>query len=455
MKEVADLTSAIAGGSIVSDRQKAVREAPFVGLARLGRGIVSFETAFVLFLFAGDYKALPEFSWVPVDLTIFFFIVSAAAAVLLSLSRPTIVSSLWDSSIMLYGVFIGWASLSVLWSSFTDFNTEKMSRTVIFVSWSFLGTHLIIADDWSRVRRFFALLTIMSIVMIVYWAYYRFVLGISNSPAYIAVWYNCCPTGINNYLINAYHAKNIVIVLGSVALASRSIMTVMFCSLGVVTMMAIMLFIGGRGPLLLALLALPLTLLFLLLNPRARGYRGRFLPVLLGVVVSLGMATLLAMWAGAETVRGLSDAMTTVERLNTYHEPGFGSSVSARIHGQLLAFELWLQAPIVGWGIGEYALHDRFLHDPHHLFLEVLMEQGLVGFCLLAALMGLGLVRAWQLWPARRPEWAAIALVLLFVLQLLSRVTTQGFLPDERLSFALLGLILGLSWRVTDRQRLT
>ena len=54
----------------------------------------------------------------------------------------------------------------------------------------------------------------------------------------------------------------------------------------------------------------------------------------------------------------------------------------------------------------------------------------MVGFCLLAALMGLGLVRAWRLWPSQQ-DWVLIALVLLFLTQLLSRATVQGFYPTS------------------------
>jgi O-antigen ligase len=87
---------------------------------------------------------------------------------------------------------------------------------------------------------------------------------------------------------------------------------------------------------------------------------------------------------------------------------------------------------------------------PHNLFLEVLMEQGLIGFGLLAALTGLGLVRAWRLWPAGRPQWPVIALILLFIPWLMARAVHQGFLPDERVLFVLLGLILGLGRRAAS-----
>ena len=42
----------------------------------IGRGVFSFEVVFVLFIFAGLYKADPRLAWFPVDLTLLLFIVS-------------------------------------------------------------------------------------------------------------------------------------------------------------------------------------------------------------------------------------------------------------------------------------------------------------------------------------------------------------------------------------------
>jgi hypothetical protein len=42
----------------------------------IGRGVMSFEVIFVLFIFAGLYKADPRLAWFPVDLTLLLFLVS-------------------------------------------------------------------------------------------------------------------------------------------------------------------------------------------------------------------------------------------------------------------------------------------------------------------------------------------------------------------------------------------
>ncbi|MGH6913214.1 MAG: O-antigen ligase family protein, partial [Geminicoccales bacterium] len=115
-----------------------------------------------------------------------------------------------------------------------------------------------------------------------------------------------------------------------------------------------------------------------------------------------------------------------------------------RIRAQQFALERWFEAPFFGWGIGEFKLLYGVYRYPHNLFIEMLMEEGVVGFGLLVALASLAVVRAWRLWPTDRTNWMAIALVLWLYLELASRATVQGFLPDERALFAFLGLVLGL-----------
>ena len=47
--------------------------------------------------------------------------------------------------------------------------------------------------------------------------------------------------------------------------------------------------------------------------------------------------------------------MTTVGRFQILAEdPDYGRSVEGRLHAQAFALESWSQAPIIGWGLGEF-----------------------------------------------------------------------------------------------------
>jgi O-antigen ligase len=406
-------------------------------LVRSIRNLTSSEMLFLLFVFAGDFKAMPALSWFPVDLTLFLFVISVGAVFFVKFTRA--IFSLEHECIILFLIFMGWSFISVLWSSFAAANLTKATYSAVLISWSFFGAYVLGAQNWIRVRRLLTAFIIVSIVLLVYWAYTRFVLNTGDFETI---------EDVNDYMAYGEKAQFIMAVLIGVCIASPSNTCSLASASGIVALLVLLLFIGHRGALLLSFLMVPMALAFLLLNQRARRYRNRILPVLLGLLLAVGLLKLLVVWAGSDLVRHLGEYMTTLERLEmAYYEPEFGHSMAGRIHAQVFAYNRWLEAPIIGWGIGEFTLMYPPYEDPHNLFLEVLMEEGLVGCCLLVALMSLGLVRAWQLWPADRPDWAAIALVLWFVSLLVSFATIEGNLPNDRELFAFLGVVLGLGRR--------
>jgi O-antigen ligase len=423
-------------------------EAPQTPEARLARtigGVTSFETLFLLFVFAGTFKNMPELSWFPVDITLFFMALSLITGIVLWATREYPMIVLSDAGFVLYIIFLIWTVFSLIWSGLEDFNLEKGTRTATFISWCFLGSYLIVARTQERVARFVIVVMIISIAMLSYWAYYRFVLGVDPVTG---------ATKAANYLTYGLYAAYLVAIIMSFAVASHNFGLRSTAALAIIAVFVLMLFMGGRGPLLWALFTVPLALLFLLLNRNARQYRTRFSSVLLAFAFVLGLIILVVSEACTGLVEGLEPEMTTVGRFQILsEEPDYGKSVDGRLRAQAFALESWSQAPVIGWGLGEFKHQYSYggFTYPHNLFLEVLMEEGVVGFGLLTALMGLGLVRAWKLWPARWPQWPVIAAILLFIPLLMSRVTHQGFLPDERALFAFLGLILGLGHRSVER----
>ena len=414
-------------------------------LVRTIGGVISFETLFLLFVFAGTFKNMPELSWFPIDITLFFMALSLITGVLLWTTRRCPVLALDERGPVVYIMFLTWTVFSLIWSGLEEFNLEKGTRTATLISWCFLGGYLIVASARERVARFVIVLMVLSIAMLAYWAYYRFVLGVDPETDTIKA---------ANYLTYGLYAAYLVAIIMSFAVASHDFVRQSAAALAIIAVFVLMLFMGGRGPLLWALFTVPLALLFLLLNRNARWYRTQFLTVFLAFTLVLGLIILVVSEAFPGLVEELQPEMTTVGRFQILAEdPDYGRSVGGRLRAQAFALESWSQAPIIGWGLGEFKhqySYDQFTY-PHNLFLEVLMEEGVIGFGLLTALMGLGLVRAWKLWPARGPQWPVIAAILLFIPLLMSRVTHQGFLPDERALFAFLGLILGLGNRAVER----
>jgi O-antigen ligase len=402
------------------------------------QALLSFETVFVLFVFAGQYKGFPELSWFPVDMTAFFFLLSIIAAVLVGVTRVSVIPTLQERGMVLFILFITWVSISVLWSSFSAENKIKLIYSDTLTLWSFMGAYVFVSRSWVAVRHFLIGVVVVSVILVMYWGYHRFILGIALFGDL-----EDSPTSYQEY---GFHAQYLVSALIALTIASRGAIRPVACAVGLVILLVIMLFIGSRAPLLCGLATVLLALFMLL-----RTHRVRSLSFMFSLSVAAGLLIAVTLWLEPNTMQRLEDQMTTFQRLQLYKEPGFGDSVSVRVDGQLFALARWLEAPIVGWGIGEFALM-HFLRYPHNLFLEVLMETGVVGFGLLVALTGLGVVRAWRIWPADRSNWTAITLVLLYANELMLRSTVQGFLSEERVLFVLLGIILGFSERASERK---
>jgi O-antigen ligase len=128
--------------------------------------------------------------------------------------------------------------------------------------------------------------------------------------------------------------------------------------------------------------------------------------------------------------------------------------MDGRLQAQELAFEKWLEKPVLGWGIGEFRLHHRFEY-PHNLLLESLMELGLVGTTLLFSVCVVAILASLRILVSEIPDWVQAALALLFLTDLLSHLTVQGYLADDRIFFMYLGMVVaspGLS-RFSDPAR--
>lgn len=236
------------------------REAPQTLEARLVRtigGVISFETLFLLFVFAGTFKNMPELSWFPIDITLFFMALSLITGVLLWTTRRCPVLALDERGPVIYIMFLTWTVFSLIWSGLEEFNLVKGTRTATLISWCFLGGYLIVASARERVARFVIVVMVLSIAMLAYWAYYRFVLGVDPETDTIKA---------ANYLTYGLYAAYLVAIIMSFAVASHDFVRQSAAVLAIIAVLVLMLFMGGRGPLLWALFTVPLALLFLLLN---------------------------------------------------------------------------------------------------------------------------------------------------------------------------------------------
>jgi len=406
-----------------------------------GRDLLSIEACFALFLFSGRFKTLPEFNSIPVDLTAVFLV---ATIVLLGWAighhriRPLPVRL----PIVLMILFSELALISVSWSSLDSLNFDKLARFLLLTSPSYFMACMI-AQDPVRRARLVRMLAWVSCAIVGYYAFYRYALGVDMQS-------RTEPTG-DNYLEYGEQASTLFItVLALGVLGTRKQIPIAILGMGAT--LFLLLTLGSRGPLLFALMAVPLLGLGVLVRLRSLASRFTRLAVLIGGVLALGALGYLAAEQSGVAPGEISSGFRTLERIQLQLSRESTTSLDERAQGQEFALEQWLKKPMLGWGIGEFRVENDYLKYPHNLLLEILMEMGIIGGALFASGCAISLWACARIARDRTAGWVEAAVALLFVTDLVSHLTVQGYLADDRIFFALTGMAV-VACREPSRRR--
>jgi O-antigen ligase len=198
---------------------------------------------------------------------------------------------------------------------------------------------------------------------------------------------------------------------------------------------------GSRGALLMALAALAAWFV-------ADGWRKPWALALGAAAALVGIVIIGWVAQNAAMLAADPDAPATLRRLSYFlfvRDPETSSQDYSREFLGAAAFEAGVRAPIfgVGWGgfpsaIGVFGERG---HYPHNLPLEIWAETGIVGLLLLG-FVSVAFLREWR--AANAPR-----LLNLFILGMLAAQIAQSLVsnqwPDNRLLFALFGLMTGLA----------
>ena len=396
--------------------------------------LLSIEASFILFLFAGRYKMFPELRGFPIDFTVLFFVLTAALiawALVSGRMRPFPL----NLPVLLMILFSEFAAASLFWSSLDPFNKDKLIRFLLFTSTSFFAAYMF-GQDKERRERLLRMLALLSCAILLYYVYYRYVLGIDMAGPSAGKF----PEDSNNYLEYNAHASILFIMFIALAvLGSSKQMWLAFAGAG--AMLFLLATIGGRGPLAVALLAIPLMGVGLFLRPQGvlKGLTRLLMFVAILCVIAGATYTVMVQAYGSETWEHLR----TLDRYDMQLSSEDTTSLDERRDARELAIQGWHEKPILGWGIGEFRVQSVFGY-PHNLLLEILMELGLVGAFFFLPICVIAVVACVRVVQRRTCGWTEITIALLYVTELVSHLTVQGYLADNRSFFAYLGLALGM-----------
>ncbi|TDQ38679.1 O-antigen ligase family protein [Aureibacillus halotolerans] len=391
----------------------------------------SFEVMFVLFLFAGRYKALIGSS---IDLTAVTFVLSVAGGLLLLWKKHDqlpVQSLYW---LIGWGAFVVYAVASLMWSPSVVYSREKAMLLLTLSSWCAIASALIIAPDPTRIRRFFRAAVLLTVtIAVVRWQDF-----VAAVPAAYA--------GITDYL-----GVGIVVALGATLLFSYALFFARKWPLKLAAFLftAVLLFllmqIGARGPLVSFLAAITLPVLINIVRLFTTSHVQRYM-VFIGVAVMVGIGYLIY-------AASLDQLPRTLWRMLVLFsgQGDFGDSADARLDHYSNALALFSQSPWIGNGLGSWPVINGYNDTrsyPHNIVLELMVELGLIGTVLLAIVLVWSLCRV----PWRRLAQAPMAMTtVMLLLFFLAGAFVSGDLNDNRLIFAFAGMLLFLSKKEAEQ----
>lgn len=388
----------------------------------------SFELLLVLFLNAGRYKADPRFSWVPVDLTVLFLVLSLAVGLYIIIYKDLFF--LVDSVKLnfIYFIFAGYVLLSLFWTPGVVYAQEKALYISILVFWPMLATSLIVSARLERLKRFLFLVLIFS-----FW------IAIETFIAYQQSGGQMVTALGGNYLgIGRVIGPAVLILLGYILYFSRRFVLKM-AGMALIGFLLYLLFVvGGRGPLLATIIPIGIPLLASIEFESATVVWVRKSFLFLMTIVLLAVISMIYLM-------NQEDAPATLRRLELLLQSneGMGGSAQARLSYYITSIELWIKQPIFGYGVGSWPVlveHTDARGYPHNIILETLFEFGMVGMIIMST-MFVYAFRSLGSWLYIRTSPYRLIVLMIFANALLNAFVS-GDIPDNRFLFATLGLMM-------------
>lgn len=390
--------------------------------------IFSFETLFLLFLFAGVYKADDRFAFIPVDLTLLFFILSMISGFFIIYQRDFEIKKNSFSLVLIGLIFVLYMLCSIIWSPGEVYKISKACRFSTLTFWSLFASSIIISHSTQRTKRFFVILLIFSILV-----------GLEGLSVYLK--------SDGKSTVHAFNANYLafgrVIGVGFIIVFTHMLFNIKkyFCQVLSLTILSFFIWLllnsGGRGPFLSILIVIFIALII--------GFRFTFNAkiiiknYILYIVIFILILIILFSYLFLS-----GSTLVTIKRVSTiFIKEDMGSSIALRLQYYRSSFSLWMKNPIFGNGIGSWPILMGFGDKPghpHNIFIEIAVELGLIGLLLFITLITFAIHKL-SLHSHLRNNLLKMMIFLIFCFLFL-RTLVSGEINDHRAFFAILGFMM-------------
>ena len=384
--------------------------------------LFSFELWFVLFVFAGLFKADPRLEWVPVDLTGLFLVVNIAQGLMLFIKHECRVSEYSSKLFILYLAFCIWVLCSLLWTLSEEYALLKTGYLWTLGLWSISAPLFIISREWVRLKRLAFIFFLFSVFVSIEIVFVYF--GDGGGVSVFGSTY----LGIGRFI----GLSLTVLIAYFLIYATRSyqkVISVFFA----LFFFWILIIGGGRGPFLSVMLAIvPLVLYGGKNKTSINKFSNYYMPILL--ILAGGIAIVFYYLGSEHTAH-------TLYRFGVLFDQDGGESAMARIEYYDRAVDYWTQSPIIGHGIGAWPILinvDDIRAYPHNIVLEMAVELGIIGLLLFSIIIVYTIL---LLKVEKNHSLNSIRVILLMLLVFTgSNSMVSGDILDNRILFVIMGL---------------
>ena len=398
------------------------------------------EIYFALFLTAGVYKADPRLSFVPkfIDLTVFFEVITFLGIISYLLKRK-LKFILPPQSILLSYVFImTLALLSLYYTLAPAYGTDKLLRFLFITSPGFFFSTVIFQNRESYIR-FWAIFIILAIIMS-----FDIIRG-GLVPGEIRFHE---ALGSNYLALGRISGIAIISVLSFFFVIKQKLYKV--CLLFIMGLFIFCMFLsGGRGPLISLVSSFVFLIIYFGINS-LKISRKKFVANKrnLNVLFYLGLFSIFVLFI---VIYFRYYFLTIFYRIMLLENlSGVSTETRLEFYKTAVIFIKSLPRNIVGLGMGGFSVlycgYDMRLY-PHNIFLEIGSELGILGFLAFVFIIYRSFVRVLRNVRESKVEmdyFLNIGLLLNLVFMLINS-SVSGDINDNRLLFAILGLIYAYS----------
>lgn len=192
--------------------------------------------------------------------------------------------------------------------------------------------------------------------------------------------------------------------------------------------------------------------LWLLLTVIGFGFiltRGRLSPgriLIAGLATSILLGITIYLFAGSAHLERMLSPIGFL-----LHGDELRRSDYSRLNMKIVGLEMFLKSPIWGYGLEGYRLHSGIGGYSHDMFIETLVNYGLLGFCLFFSYYFLVLKRSWELFRMRIPGLGVVALWIFVCFVGIAASHLFRPVPYDKAMHTFLGALGGLVYYYYDR----